>query len=177
MHQREFPKTTATGPLALRALCNSALHIHGAPDAPLDLNFLHAQDRRVLLLFPGEQAAPLTAQLVARDARPITLVVPDGSWRQASRAARRIPGLERAERVTLLAGPPSEYRLRNEPRAQGLATFEAIARAIGVIESLDAQAQLETLFAHMVQVTLSTRGSSTALSEDAATSGKSPAVS
>jgi DTW domain-containing protein YfiP len=162
MHQRELLKTTATGPLALRALPNSALHVHGALAAALDLSGLHAQGRRVLLLFPGEDAEPLTPELLARDARPVTLVVPDGSWRQASRAARRIPGLDRAERIGLLAGAPSEYRLRHEARAGGLATFEAIARALGVLESSTVQLQLEALFTRMVHGTLATRGCSAA---------------
>ena len=29
MHYKELPKTTATGPLALAALGNSELHVHG----------------------------------------------------------------------------------------------------------------------------------------------------
>jgi DTW domain-containing protein len=53
MHQRESSKTTATGPLALQALQNSELHVHGVRDAPLDLHALHGQGRRVMLLFPG----------------------------------------------------------------------------------------------------------------------------
>jgi len=157
MHHREVSKTTASGPLALRALKHSELHVHGVRDAPLDLNVLHGAGRRVMLLFPGEDAAPLSASLLAADPRPVTLVVPDGSWRQASRAARRIPGLERAERVGLVPGPPSQYGLRHEPKAEGLATFEAIARALGVLESPEVQERLEALFARMVRVTLSTR--------------------
>jgi len=157
MHHRELPRTTASGPLALRALPNSELHVHGQRDAPLDLNALHTQGRRVALLFPSEDATPLSAAWLARDPRPVTLVVPDGNWRQASRAARRVPGLERAERVGLPPGPPSQYGLRHEPRAEGLATFEAIARALGVLESSAVQQQLEALFARMVGATLSTR--------------------
>jgi RluA family pseudouridine synthase len=158
MHHREVSKTTATGPLALRALPNSELHVHGARDAPLDLTALHGQGRRVLLLFPGDDARTLTPALLAEDPRPVTLVVPDGSWRQASRAARRIPGLAQAEPVTLAEGAPSAYRLRREPREGGLATFEAIARALGILESAEAQAGLERLFALMVERTLATRG-------------------
>jgi len=40
----------------------------------------------------------------------------------------------------------------------GLATFEAIARAIGVLESADAQARLEAAFARVVAITLASRG-------------------
>lgn len=157
MHQREASKTTATGPLALRALSHAELHLHGVRDKPLDLTELHKRGRRVLLLFPSSDARPLTTELLAEDSRPVTLVVPDGSWRQASRAARRIVGLAQAERVVLVSGPPSAYRLRQEPKEGGLATFEAIARALGVIESSAVQQQLEALFARMVEGTLSTR--------------------
>lgn len=169
MHYQELKRTTATGPLALRALQNSQLHVHGARDARLDLNALHDEGRRVMVLFPGADATPLTAALLAADPRPVTLVVPDGSWRQATRAARRIPGLDRAERVGLVAGAPSQYGLRHEPKAEGLATFEAIARAFGVLESQDVQQQLEALFAQMIQTTLSTRGARSPSDADSAT--------
>jgi tRNA pseudouridine65 synthase len=81
----------------------------------------------------------------------VTLIVPDGNWGQASGASRRIPGLARAEHVMLSKGAPSRYRLRNEPREGGLATFEAIARALGMLESAAVQAQLEALFERMVE--------------------------
>ncbi|HTA18022.1 MAG TPA: DTW domain-containing protein [Polyangia bacterium] len=158
MHHREVSKTTATGPLALRALTNGELHVHGERDAPLDLTSLHGQGRRVMLLFPSDAARPLTPELLAADRRPVTLVVPDGNWRQASRASRRIRGLAQAEPVALVEGAPSRYRLRREPKEGGLATFEAVARALGVLESADVQIQLETLFARMVERTLDTRG-------------------
>ena len=158
MHHREVPRTTATGPLALRALANGELHVHGARDAALDLTSLHGQGRRVMLLFPGDGALPLTPELLAADRRPVTLVVPDGNWRQASRAAKRIPGLAQAESVALVEGAPSRYRLRRELREGGLATFEAIARALGILESADVQARLEELFSLMVERTLDTRG-------------------
>ena len=163
MHHREVAKTTATGPLALRALVHGELHVHGERAALVDLSGLHEQGRRVLLLFPSDEAKPLTQALLAQDPRPVTLIVPDGNWRQASRAARRIPGMAQAERVLLSAGPPSRYRLRSEPKAGGLATFEAIARALGVLESAAVQAQLEALFEQMVERTLRTRAEPPAL--------------
>jgi DTW domain-containing protein YfiP len=50
------------------------------------------------------------------------------------------------------------YRLRTEPREQGLATYEAISRALGILEGPELQAQLDRLFDAMVESTLSTRG-------------------
>ncbi|MEO7035512.1 MAG: tRNA-uridine aminocarboxypropyltransferase [Polyangiaceae bacterium] len=157
MHHREASRTTATGPLALLALKGSRLCVHGELGTPLDLSAEHVPGRRVLLLFPRDDAAALTPELVARDPRPVTLLVPDGNWRQASRASRRIPGVAQAECVTLAPGSPTRYRLRHEPKAGGLATFEAIARALGVLESGAVQQQLEALFERMVAGTLSTR--------------------
>jgi DTW domain-containing protein YfiP len=86
------------------------------------------------------------------------MIVPDGSWRQASKARRRIPGLDAAECVTLPPGPPTRYRLRREPKDGGLATFEAIARVLGILESAAVQAELEAFFERMVETTLATRG-------------------
>ncbi len=158
MHRNENKKSTATGNLALMALSNSELCIHGNRDVPLDLGDLHHAARRLLLLFPSEDAVRLTRELLIGDPRPVTLVVPDGSWRQASKIGRRVPGLEKAERVSLPPGLPTRYRLRAENRPDGLATFEAIARAMGILETAKVQAQLERLFNLMVERTLMTRG-------------------
>ena len=158
MHYREVYRTTATGPLAIESLVNSSQHVYGRRDAPLDLNALLTEGRRVMVLYPSDDARPLSQPLVEEDPRPITLVVPDGSWRQARRVRRRVPGLEHAERVTLPPGPPSRWGLRREYHITGLATFEAIARALGIIESPEVQTQLEALFALMVETTLATRG-------------------
>ncbi len=158
MHHREMAKTTATGPWTLQALRHSELHIHGQLGRELDFRSLHSEGRRVLLLFPSEGARTLTRDLVLEDPRPITLVVPDGNWRQASRAERRIPGLAQAERVVLREGQKSRYFLRNEPKRGGLATFEAIARALGVLESPEVQQQLESAFNKLVEASLATSG-------------------
>ncbi|MCB9680715.1 MAG: DTW domain-containing protein [Alphaproteobacteria bacterium] len=159
-HKRELPKTTATGPLALFALTNSEGVVHGRDDAPLDLTHLHQPDRRVLVLFPDDDARVLDADLLDADPRPVTLVVPDGNWRQASKIPRRVPGLVDAERVVLPEGDPTRYRLRREPRDGGLATLEAIARAYGVLEGAAVQAALEDLFDLVVERTLWTRARS-----------------
>ncbi len=146
MHHREQNRPTATAPLAMRALPNHAWLIHGRQNSPVDLREHVGPKRRGLLLFPAEDARPLTPELLAEDSRPVSLVVPDGSWRQASKAARRLPGIETLQAVTLRPGAMSRYRLRREPRADGLATFEAIARAFGVLEGPAIQDRLETLF-------------------------------
>lgn len=158
MHHREEIKPTATGPLALEALTNSELRIHGHRDRPLDLSDLDVPERRTLILYPGDEVPVLSRSVMEQDRRPVTLVVPDGNWRQASRMGRRLPGLDHAEMVRLPEGPPTRWGIRREHHPEGLATFEAIARAFGIIESPEVQAGLEELFDLMVQRTLSARG-------------------
>lgn len=158
MHRHEITRPTATGPLALQTLPNSELRVHGIQEQPLDLQDLAVPERRILLLYPGDDAAILDADLLAGDTRPVTLVVPDGNWRQASRMGRRLPGLEQAEMVRLPEGQATEWGIRKENHPHGLATFEAIARAVGIIESPAAQAGMERLFRLMVEQVLISRG-------------------
>lgn len=160
MHCREWEKTTATAPLALAALPHSELHIHGARDRRTDLSHLTQEGRRLLLLYPSEGAVPLTPELLQGDPRPVTLIVPDGNWRQAARAARRLPELSDVPRVFLPEGRPTAWGLRHEPKPGGLATIEAIARAFGVLESREVEEQLERLLAENVYRTHLTRGAS-----------------
>ncbi|MGA7826747.1 MAG: tRNA-uridine aminocarboxypropyltransferase [Geobacteraceae bacterium] len=157
MHHREWAKPTATGPLALAALSNSELRIQGDQEQPLDLKDLDCEKRRTLLLYPGEAARVLSRSLLADDPRPVNLVVPDGNWRQAARMGRRLPGMEHATMVRLPEGPKTNWGIRRECHPEGLATFEAIARALGIIDSAEVQESLEKLFNLMVSRTLQAR--------------------
>jgi tRNA-uridine aminocarboxypropyltransferase len=158
MHYKEMPKTTATGPMALAALGNSELHVHGLKGEPVQLDHLHDEKRRVLVLFPQEGACTLNEAFRNDDPRPVTLVVPDGSWRQASRMPKRIGAVARAQAVTLPAGPTTRWGVRRETHASGLATFEAIARALGYLECDAVRLELEGLFERMVTATYQNRG-------------------
>ncbi len=158
MHQREWSKPTATGPLALAMLANSELRIQGKLAEPLDFSDLAGSGRQTLLLYPGEGVAELSRELLASDPRPVDLVVPDGNWRQAARMGRRLPGLEHAIMVRLPKGAKTAWGIRRESHPEGLATFEAIARALGIIESAEVQLSMEELFRLLVQRTLQTRG-------------------
>ena len=158
MHHREWKKSTASA--ALFGLCdpNAEIRIRGHRDARFDDTGIVTTERQTLLLYPSEDAELLTPELVARDPRPVTLVVPDGSWRQAAKATQREPVLKTLPRVTLPDMGPTRYRLRFEPKEGGLGTFEAIARALRILEGESVYAQLSALFDEMVERTLATRG-------------------
>jgi DTW domain-containing protein len=158
MHQREWTKPTATGPLALAVLSNSELRIQGHREEQLDFRDLDTPERRTLLLYPGEGAPVLNSDFLASDSRPVNLVVVDGTWRQASRMGRRLPGLENATMVRLPEGADTCWGVRREFHPEGLATFEAIARALGIIESPEVQESMEGIFRLMVARTLQARG-------------------
>lgn len=155
IHRLEYRKPTNTGRLAIECLPNSEVLVRGEkaqPGAP----FVPALDSQPVLLFPHEDAIPLSR--FAESPRPVTLVVPDGTWRQASKVRRRLPGLEDLPCVTLPGGEPSTYRLRTEAHAHGLATIEAIARALEILEGPHVRGAIEWVFRAMVERTLWARG-------------------
>ncbi len=162
IHHTEIRKPTNTGHLGAACLVNSEVHVRGregAPSPPIEWG-----DSTPLLLFPHEGEAEVLAPMPG----PVTLIVPDGNWRQASKVRARVPGLRNVRCVTLPPGPPSIYRLRSEPHPAGLATIEAIARAMGILEGAHVQEALEHVFRTMVERTLWVRG---ALATDEVTGG------
>jgi DTW domain-containing protein YfiP len=109
-----------------------------------------------VLLFPHAEARPLESW---RDSpRPITLVVPDGTWRQANKARRRVPGLDALPCATLPPVVRSSYRLRHDRRPDRVSTIEAVALALRILEGPAAAEPLELIFRIMVDRTLWTNG-------------------
>jgi DTW domain-containing protein YfiP len=156
IHRVEARKPSNTGRLAAACLPNSAVLVRGHADAP-SAPFAPAPGSRPLLLFPHEDAVPLGPVHAAGEG-PVTLVVPDGTWRQASKVRQRVPGLRDVPCVSLPPDVPSIYRLRAEAHEHGLATLEAIARALGLLEGPHVRRALEHVFRAMVERTLWSRG-------------------
>ena len=156
IHRFEERKPTNSGQLAALCLPNSEVCVRGIAGAPAP-RFTYDPATQPLLLYPDERAQPLTS--FAGSARPVTLVVPDGTWRQAAKVRQRMPGLGDVPCVSLPPDDePTSYRLRAEFHEGRLATLEAIARALGILEGPKVRAALETLFDVMVARTLWMRG-------------------
>ncbi|HVV85164.1 MAG TPA: tRNA-uridine aminocarboxypropyltransferase, partial [Kofleriaceae bacterium] len=89
LHRDEERKPTNSGRLALECLADRATLVRGrgveVDPAPLVVG-------QPVLLFPDADAVPLE-RLAASLAGPVTLLVPDGTWRQAQRVRTRVPGL------------------------------------------------------------------------------------
>jgi DTW domain-containing protein len=157
MHRSENFKSTNTGRLAAACLANSEIIVRGhrgKPSEPL----AWSDAVQPLLLFPFEDAQPIAAAVRALDGKPVVLVVPDGTWRQASKVRRRVPGLADLPCVSVSGEARLARRLRAEAHEHGLSTLEAIARALSVLEGEDVRSRLERVFRSMVERTLWTRG-------------------
>jgi DTW domain-containing protein len=156
VNARESRKPSNTGLLAARCLARSSVEIV-RKRIPLPAPAVEPGELP-LVLFPSPRAVPITEY--AGSSRPVALIVPDGSWSQARELQHRMV-LRQHACVTLPPLGPSEYRLREEPELHGLATFEAIARALSILEG-DAGVTLRdamlAVFRVMVERTLWFRG-------------------
>jgi len=158
MHWKERHLTTNTATYACRALPGSEIHLRGHPKEPLDASKLITPGMNAALLFPSGDSQELTSDWVSRHPGPLTLIVPDGNWRQAAKVAVREPALKHLPRLRLPPGPPSTYRLRVSRHEQNLSTFEAISRAIGIVEGPESEKILDLYFLKIVERVLWTRG-------------------
>jgi len=176
MHQLENNKTSNTGRLAVRCLPNSEIVMRGDPDWPRpgkegtsadDADGAEASEGvppathdwnahgDPVLLYPHPDARPID---VWKDhPRPVTLIVPDGTWRQGRRVRQRTAGLAQIPCASISRVAPSNYRLRTTYDPRRLATLEAIAEALGVLEGEQARAALLAIFDVMVERTLRAR--------------------
>lgn len=142
MHRVEGMKTTNTGKLATFALSNAVLAVSGAFARPSPFEETRVVSRlgdapmppgKRLLLFPGSNARSLDS--IPRDDEPFVLIVPDGSWSQARKLTQHPDVSTDAELVALPPILESRYGLRRKPFEGGACTLEAVALALGILES------------------------------------------
>ncbi len=158
IHHRELTRSSNTGLLALRALVNSEMRIRGEGRETLDLRDLLVPHYRTFLFFPSEDAIELNKDLVGPQSTPIQLIVPDGTWRQARKIHSRHPELKDIQRVKISAPNESIFQLRAQSRAEGMATLQAIAYGLAVIEGGVVKDQLMKLYHAKIERTLIGRG-------------------
>ncbi len=150
MHRNERLKSSNTGRLAGRMLSGAELIVRGMPDA---VDSPRTSGQR-LVLFPGSHAE----ELAPRHRGPnVVLLVPDGSWSQARKLVQRDPIFAGATAVRLPDPPPSRYLLRRHVRDRTVCTFEAIARAMAILESSAVEEEMLAAFDLFQQRVLSAR--------------------
>lgn len=141
------------------SLVNSEVRYRGSEDrVPMSLEGLKDEPYETWMLHLSEDSEFLTPELVAKTEKPVRLLVPDGTWSQASKLGAKMAKSFGAKHVKLKADLPSKYKLRAEHHPDGMATIEAIARALGVLEGPEVRAELERVFQIMNDRELWTRG-------------------
>lgn len=162
IHSREYWRPSNTGYLTKLCLENSEIRKKSGLQSFAESAVAPEVGRTNYVLFPAEGATVLSPDLkkaAEADGKPITLFVPDGSWRQASKMVTRDPVLSQLPKVVVPEWfSPSVYRLRTESRPEGMATFEAIARAVGSLEGDEVRVALERAFRIFTDRILWTRG-------------------
>ena len=138
-HPRESRVGINTARIARLCLENSELRqgVDFSLD-PIVAAALSDPSRPAVLLFPGEGA------IDPRHEPPqgaVTLVVLDGTWWQAAKLLKSNPALRRLPRYGLSPSQPSRYRIRAEPQEHCVATIEALALMLGVLEGDAARMQ------------------------------------
>jgi DTW domain-containing protein YfiP len=166
----ELLKSTNTGRFLPLLLQDAPLVTWGAEQPPLPETFWDPA-KPPLVLFPVAGAP----ELPRKPLPPRTLIMLDGTWRQASRLRRRF----HVAGVPFFRLPvdsrPSIYRLREGAFAGSLSTLEAAARALAILED-DATIEEHLLTPLRVHVdrTLWLRGT---IAADAVFGGLPPGVS
>ena len=159
IHRQELKRTTNTGKLAIKSLLNSEMRVRGLDDKKtLDLSDLLIPQYRSLLFYPADDAVELTRELVSSSPLPIQLIVPDGNWRQASKVYSRHTELSHIPKVKISAPNNSVHHLRAEHSPEGMATLQAIAYALGIIEGAHIMNPLLKLYNEKLARTLQGRG-------------------
>jgi DTW domain-containing protein YfiP len=157
MHRRELIKTTSSAHFASQCLVHCDIRVRGHAADPVRIPERLDQNRRLLVLYPTDAATPLKDAIVGDD-RPITLVVPDGSWRQASKIPRREPDLANVQAVRLPSSIHAPFALRREPKSFGMSTATAIFHALSIIEGEQAMSTCFSLYEHWISKMLQARG-------------------
>lgn len=158
VHAKELKRTTNTGRLAVIALLNSEMRVRGADKERLDLSDLLTSEYNSVLFYPSEDALELNEQFVKESIRPIQLIVPDGNWRQASKVHYRHHELRDIQRVKISTPNLNKHHMRTETTEYGMATLEAIAHALKIIEGEVVGLAMLKLYQDKLEATLNGRG-------------------
>ncbi|HWV39856.1 MAG TPA: tRNA-uridine aminocarboxypropyltransferase [Vulgatibacter sp.] len=141
-HHRESRVRIGTARMAHLALPNSEFHV--------GVRFSLRPGPRTAVLFPGDDALPPET---LREGEPWTLVVVDGTWPQARKIVERDPVLASLPRIGFRPVRPGNYRIRREPSPECLATVEAVAQVLGMVEgSSERFDSMIRAFTHMVDL-------------------------
>lgn len=153
MHHRETYLTSNTANLAKLVLPQCQILLRGLPNNPFSIDSLKlTPEETPLYLFPHDDAVFLTKEFIESSPnKNFHLIVPDGTWSQAVKFYRR-EDLSNIQCVKLPPGAPGKYRLRKSSDENRLSTYEAILRALAILENNEkVGSEMEEIFDTMVE--------------------------
>ncbi|HXP89995.1 MAG TPA: tRNA-uridine aminocarboxypropyltransferase [Fibrobacteria bacterium] len=144
-NERTAPFNTAR--LAHLSLSRSRLE-HGLRfDGTRTVQDLLLRKDRVGILFPSAAAVELAQAPSGLE----TLVIIDGTWREARKILHLSPALLELPHYSFVPEKPSNYRIRKEPKAEFVSTIEATVAALRILDRDTAKyGELLELFDRMV---------------------------
>jgi len=159
LHIKELKRITNTGKLINLTLDNKSIIVNGKKDEVLASDNIVNPDYENLILFPTA-GNTLNKEFMSTLNKPINLIVPDGTWRQASKMVRNNRELMKYKQVKLpsnIMESSERERLRKNITLDRVSTFEAIASALGIIEGKNIKEKMEALYFEMVKRLLERR--------------------
>lgn len=157
-HARERFKPTSTGRLLARMVEGAAVLPFGNRDIPFEPGPLEDPSIEWVLLFPREGTPVLDPRRRPAEGRRLGLVLLDGTWSQAARMRRRVPGIERMPCAALPEGGPSIWTVRTQHDERGRSTFEAALHGLELLEGPGRGAALREAFARVTAQLLNLKG-------------------
>jgi DTW domain-containing protein YfiP len=158
VHVSELKLTSNTAQFVEKILPESAqIFIRGRVNDTFEADPILSRPGRALFLFPDDDSLELNQDFKTKFPGPYHLIIPDGNWNQAKRVKKRESKFNEIPTVRLPAGLVGEYKLRKAPRPDWVSTYEAVAYALGVLDSHDCEEHMMRFFHKWVQATLNSR--------------------
>ena len=160
MHHREYHLTSNTGRLGKNTLPNCEIILRGLEDRPINWKAILHEDEETYILFPSTESIAATPENLLQNnaGKKIHIIVPDGSWKQASKVYKREPALKDIKCIKLPEkNYKSHYYLRKAPKENYLCTYEAMSKVVEELESHDFSAMMQKNLEILVNVSFKNR--------------------
>ncbi len=139
--QHEKEAKHAKNTVKLLSLCIPTARVVPANDHnAMTALSIQCTEKHCALVYPSEKSIALESISSNRASDISTLLLIDGSWKQAFSIVKKNPWLENLPAFHFSAAPPSNYLIRHTSVDNALSTLEATAYAISCLERTDVSA-------------------------------------
>ena len=161
MHHREYHLTSNTGRLAKNTLPNCEIVLRGLEGQTINWDNIIKKDEDTFILYPSPnsiEATPTNLLNEGKKGQKIHILVPDGSWKQASKVYKRESALKNIQCIKLPEkNYQSHYFLRRAPKENYLCTYEAMSKVVEELESPNLSAMMQKNLEKLVNVSFKNR--------------------